>query len=142
MPDGASGRCTSQSADNSGCRHVHPCVHLLFPDYTQGECIVITVGKENRISLSGYRVQVVLSEIAACIAVAAVVVVPCLAYHLHGHQQADYTAKIAAGFSLIFLLRYSAYGCHSQSNPDSKCIERTGVCIVSVHEASCGVWFR
>ena len=97
----------------------------------QGESIVVTIGKDNRVTFFLYGAQVVLSEVACHITVAAVVVVPRLAHHLDGYEQTNYSCNDGSRFLTQFALQPLGNTRHTHAYPDGKCIERTCVCIVT-----------
>ena len=102
---------------------------LIIPE---GEGVVITVGKDDGLAVVGQRVQVVESEVAAGVAVGAVVVVPRLAHHLQRHENAD-DGSHSDCHGLLFQQAAQPVGdsSNAEANPNGERIERTGVGIVA-----------
>ena len=99
----------------------------------EGEGVVVAVGVDNGESLVGQGIEVVLSEVAAHIAVTAVVVIPCLASHLDRYKNADKRSQ-HGGYEVVLLEQFLQPFCHSsysQSNPNGESVERAGVSIVT-----------
>ena len=97
----------------------------------QGECIVVTVSKDNRIAFFLYGAQIILSEVAAGITSATVMVIPGLANHLDGYEQTDYSCNDGSGFLTQFALQPLGNTRHPHAYPDGKCIERACIRIVA-----------
>ncbi len=112
-----------------------PCVcpHTLYLLVVpQGECVIVSVGEYDRISFVLHRHEVVLSEVAACVSSAAVMVVPCLTRHLYGHDQAQQRHNGCHGSAAELVFLKNVDDCrHSDSAPYSERIERACVSIVA-----------
>ena len=74
---------------------------LIIP---QWECIVIAISKDDRSTFFLQRIQIILSEVAASITSAAVVVIPSLANHLYRNQQTCYTGNYSCRSFFLHLL--------------------------------------
>ena len=95
------------------------------------EGVIVAVGEDDGISLLRQALEVVLSEVTAAVASAAVVVVPGLRHHLQGHEQTDQREE-CHGQCLAGLLSEPVGNSRStQSNPDGEGVERTCVGIIS-----------
>ena len=108
----------------------HTLCVLVIP---QGEGVVVTIGKDNRRRALLQGVEVVLSEVTAGIAAAAVVVVPVLRSHLHGHQHARHADHRGHhGIVKLDAAQPVDDGGHTHAHPYGEGIERTGVSIVTL----------
>ena len=118
----------------------------------QGESIVVAIGVDDGVAALLERHQVVLPEVACHVAVAAVVVVPGLAGHLDGDEEADDgddEGNGQRGFQLGSFLTFArcfglggGFAPHplaqqldeagdTHADPDGKGVERTGVSVVA-----------
>ena len=100
----------------------------------QGERVVVSVGEDNRVAFLLQRHEVVLSEVAAGVAAAAVVVVPRLRCHLYRYEQTDNADDCGDGcfVTLQSAIQLLNYGCHAHTAPYCEGVERTGVGVVAL----------
>ena len=104
---------------------------LIIP---QRERVVVAIGEDNRVALVLKRHQIVLSEVAAGVASAAVVVVPSLRSHLYRYEQTGhaYHAGKSHIIGLELLLEHIVESQHTKTAPYSECVERAGISIVAL----------
>ena len=99
----------------------------------QGESVVITIREQYRLVLT--RFQVVGTEVAAGETARTIMVIPVLRCHLSRYQQRCSSNKQRSNTLYVLvlqrMLRPVVDSHHSHTDPDTKGIERTHVCIVT-----------